>query len=48
VVNNCTICDSDLEHDDMRGMIGTEPIGFCVWCYSALYGIFNNEEIEEP
>jgi hypothetical protein len=36
-MNNCSICDSEIEEDngDIVGNFGILPIAFCVYCYSS-------------
>ena len=36
LINNCSICDSKLEEDELRGNFGISPVGFCVWCMSSI------------
>ena len=36
LINNCSICDSELEEDEVRGNFGITPVGFCVWCMSSI------------
>ena len=49
-INNCSICDSKLEEDELRGNFGITPVGFCVWCMSSITDMviqlngFNDEE----
>ena len=35
-IKNCSICDSELEEDELRGNFGILPVGFCVWCMSSI------------
>ena len=35
-INNCSICDSELEEDEVRGYFGITSIGFCVLCMSSI------------
>jgi len=43
-MKNCSICDSDLEDDDIKGWLGQTEFGFCPWCYSSLSQMFNPTE----
>ena len=36
LIDKCSICDSELEEDEVRGNFGITPVGFCVWCMSSI------------
>tara|TARA_Y100000593_G_C4287980_1_gene326606 strand:- start:889 stop:1080 length:192 start_codon:yes stop_codon:yes gene_type:complete len=36
LINNCSICDSELEEDEVRGNFGITPVGFCFWCMGSV------------
>ena len=35
-IKNCSICDSKLSEDEIKGYFGILPVGFCVWCMSSI------------
>jgi hypothetical protein len=35
-ITNCSICDSELQEDEIKGLFGITPVGFCVWCMSSI------------
>ena len=45
-MENCSICNSDLEPDDCRGYLGSCEFALCVWCYSSLNMMFNDNTHE--
>lgn len=40
-LKECSICESDLEKEDLRGYFGITPVAFCVWCLSSLEDMMN-------
>tara|TARA_R110000744_G_scaffold45241_4_gene100487 strand:- start:5097 stop:5243 length:147 start_codon:yes stop_codon:yes gene_type:complete len=46
-MNNCSICDSELEEDDCKGFLGQTEFGLCIWCYSSLQMMYSNNNKED-